>query len=279
MKVQNLSKVSFDVILDCFLKAFENYYVKMPTDKEYYQQRWDAAKVDFNLSYGMFDQEKLVGFIIHAVDTRFDVPTAFNTGTGVIPAYRGKRIVKSIYDFALLDLQKNGIEKSTLEVITKNEKAIRAYKGVGFEICKEYKCYSGKLKSEGDSQIQLQKKSTKDYHWDKLPNQKSYSWDFQKETIIERNYELYEVIFNNEAESYFIIHPENKYVAQFDVFSTDKKSWNRLFNAIGQVMEEVKIINVDKRLTDKIDHIHFWELKNTVDQYEMELTISDAIKV
>lgn len=275
MKVKNLNKVSFDEIIDCFLKAFANYYVKMPTDKEYYRQRWDAAKVDFNLSYGMFDQEKLIGFIIHAIDKRFGIPTAFNTGTGVIPDYRGQKIVQSIYDFALRDLRKNGIKKTTLEVITKNERAIRAYKSVGFEVCKEYKCYAGKITSESDVHIEVQKKSTQDYDWDKLPNQQWYSWDFQKETIIESNYDLYEVMYKDKPESYFIIHPEKKYLAQFDLFTQNKKNWKRLFQAIGQVENEIRIINVDKRLTDKIDHIHVLNLQNTINQFEMELVITD----
>ena len=275
MKVTNLSKVSFDEIVDCFLSAFENYYVQVPTDKEYYRQRWDAAKVDFNLSYGMFDNERLIGFLIHAVDKRFDVQTAFNTATGVIPAYRGKRIVKSMYDFAILDLRKNGIEKSTLEVITKNEKAIRAYKGVGFEICKEYECYAGSIKSKGGPRVELRKMSTKDYNWGKLPNQHSYSWDFQKETIIKGNYDLYEVMHNDKPESYFIIHPEKKYLGQFDIFDQKENGWKRLFDAIGQVLDEVKIINVDKRLTVKMDYIRFLKLSNTINQYEMKLKIAD----
>ena len=275
MTVTNLSETSFDEIVDCFLSAFENYYVPVPTDKEYYRQRWDAAKVDFDLSYGMFDNEKLIGFLIHAVDKRFGVQTAFNTATGVIPEYRGKRIVRLMYDFAIIDLRKNGIEKSILEVITKNEKAIRAYKGVGFGICKEYKCYAGIIKSENEPRIELQKISTKDYHWDKLPNQHMYSWDFQKETIIKGNYDLYEVIHNGKPESYFIIHPEKKYLGQFDIFNQNRNSWKRLFHAIGQVVDEVKIINVDQRLTDKMDYIRFLKLSNTVDQYEMELKIAD----
>jgi hypothetical protein len=171
-------------------------------------------------------------------------------------------------------LRENGIQKTVLEVITKNEKAIRAYKGVGFKICKEYKCYAGKIKSESESPIELQKMSTKDYNWAKLPNQQLYSWDFQKETIIKGHYDLYEVMHNNKPESYFIIHPEKKYVAQFDIFNQNKNSWKRLFQAIGQVVDEVKIINVDKRLTDKIDYIRFMKLQNTVDQYEMELKIN-----
>jgi hypothetical protein len=68
--VKKLEEVKFDIIIDCFLKSFENYYVKFPTDKNYYKNRWKIAKVDFALSYGMFDGEKLVGFIINAIDNR-----------------------------------------------------------------------------------------------------------------------------------------------------------------------------------------------------------------
>ncbi|MBB3696605.1 GNAT family N-acetyltransferase [Flammeovirga yaeyamensis] len=271
MQVKKLNQILFDELIDCFLKAFDDYFVKMPTDKGYYQKRWEAAGVDFNLSYGMFDDEELVGFIIHAIDERFGIPTAFNTGTGVIPAYRGQRIVKSIYDYALSDLKKNGIQKSILEVITNNDKAVLAYKGVGFKIRKEYKCYAANLSSDSKSEVDIKKIRTDKYDWSKLPHQEYYSWDFQKETILRDSFDLYEVMHNNVADAYFIIHPEKKLLAQFDVFNTSKEAWERLFKAIGQVEAEVKIINVDTRLTDKMEFINLLGLENTIDQFEMEL--------
>ncbi len=54
MTVKNLSYTSFDELFNCFILAFEGYFVKMPAEKDYYKQRWAASKVDFNLSYGMF---------------------------------------------------------------------------------------------------------------------------------------------------------------------------------------------------------------------------------
>ncbi|MTB51203.1 GNAT family N-acetyltransferase [Lewinella sp. W8] len=274
MTVRNLKDTSFDELLACFLRAFAGYYVTMPTDKNYYKQRWKAAKVNFSLSYGMFDEGEIVGFIIHAVDVRFGVKTAFNTGTGVIPEYRGRRVVKSIYEYAINDLRKHGIEKSSLEVITKNEHAIRAYKSVGFDICKEYRCFAGTISTSNNAQVEFREVSMEDWGWEQLPNQKFYSWDFQKETIVDGNYVFYQVLSNNQPESYFIINPENKYLAQFDVLNNNENNWNRLFEAIKRVSGEVRIINVDKRLTEKLDHIHLLGLKNTVNQYEMELIIA-----
>ncbi|MBD0401892.1 GNAT family N-acetyltransferase [Flammeovirga sp. EKP202] len=274
MKVRKLSISNFDEILECFLKSFDDYSIKMPTEKEYYKQRWSAAKVDFNLSYGMYVNNKLIGFVIHTIDKRFGIQTAFNTGTGVIPEYRGKKIVGSIYDYAKVDLKENGVELITLEVLTNNDKAIRAYQGVGFNITKEYKCYSGKIQLKNNLKIELKKHSPSQYNWEKLPEQNIYSWDFQKETIVAGGYVLYEVIYNGVPESYFIFHPEKKYLAQFDVFMTNNNEWEKLFNAIQQVTDEIKIINVNKDLSDKINAIHLIKLHNFADQYEMELPLN-----
>lgn len=273
MTVNNLSEGSLDEILDCFLLAFEDYYLKMPSNRNYYRERWKAAKVDFNFSYGMFDEGKLVGFIIHAIDKRAGILTAFNTGTGVIPAYRGKRIVKSIYEYALRDLWQNGIEKSTLEVIRKNDKAIRSYESVGFKVCKKYKCYTGNLKIETVDQFDLREIAFKNVDWGKLPNQRFYSWDFQKETILEGNYTFFQVLHKQEPESFFIINPENQYLAQFDLLNTENKGWQRLFAAIQQVSSKIRIINLDDRLQHKLENIRLIGLENSIDQYEMELEI------
>lgn len=271
MKVSTLANSSFDDIVDCFLASFENYYVKMPTEKSYYEKRWKAAKVQFDLSYGMYDQGVLVGFIIHGIDTRNGIYTAFNTGTGVLPAYRGRKIVKAIYDFALKDLKSHGIQKTSLEVITKNAIAIRAYKGVGFNICKDFYCYAGTINILEAQAPEIQEITPSAFNWDELINQEYYSWDFQKESIVEGPNKYYQVFHNQVLESYFIINPENNYLAQCDVLKNDMNAWKRLFAAIKIISEEVKIINVDGRLKNKIETINLVGLQNTVNQFEMEL--------
>jgi len=225
----------------------------------------------------MFDKGKLVGFIIHAIDKRAGILTAFNTGTGVIPEYRGKRIVKSIYDYALKDLRQNGIKRSTLEVITKNSIAIRSYESIGFKVCKKYKCYKGVIRIENCDQFELKEIEFKNIDWEKLPNQQFYSWDNQKETILEGKYNIFQVLNNKEPESFFIINPESHYLAQFDILNTENKGWKRLFSAIKQVSGRIQINNVDERLKYKLDNLSIIGLENSVDQYEMELKIKGGI--
>ena len=273
MIVRNLENISLEEILDAFLLAFENYFVPMPVEKEYYENRWKVAGVDYSLSYGMFDGGKLVGFIIHAVDKRQGQLTAFNTGTGVIPEYRGKRIVQSIYDQALKDLRHQGIEKSTLEVITKNEIAIRTYQKVGFKIYKYYKCFNGTLKLDLPELPEIREVDLKDVDWDRLPDQEFYSWDNQRESVSRGPFRFFNVVRRGEPESFFIINPDLNYLAQFGLLHSENGSWERLFAAIQQISNPVKINNVDARLKDKLKNLSLFGLENAIDQYEMELTL------
>lgn len=273
MIVRKLYNISFDVIADCFLKSFENYYVKIPTDKNYYKERWKIAKVDYALSYGMFDGAKLVGFIIHAIDLRNGEKIAFNTGTGVLPEYRGKRIVRSIYDFAIPDLKTNGVIKCSLEVIIENSKAIKSYQSIGFNICKTFNCFSGEIILNTNEKMQLNEVDYDAFDWEKMPNQHLYSWDFNLEVIKNGNYKYYQIIKDSLVESYFIINPGNAYLAQFEVLNESAGSWHRLFKGIKEVSNSIKIINVDTRLNQKIDCINSIGLANTVNQYEMEMNI------
>jgi ribosomal protein S18 acetylase RimI-like enzyme len=273
MEIKKLNTVSFDHLMDCFLSAFENYFVQMPTDREYYKTRWKAAGVDFNLSYGMFDDGKMVGFIINAIGERNDDRIAFNTGTGVLPEYRGRKIVQSIYDFAIPDLKSNGITKCALEVITKNEIAIKSYQRIGFEICKTYKCFGGEIKVQPDSSFELLKTNYSDLDFENLPHQNLYSWDNNSKAIKDNSYDYFQVMHENALESYFIINSTNGYIAQLEVLNAEDNVWKRLFIAVQSVAPKIRINNVDDSLTNKIEWLLKIGLENNVDQYEMELKV------
>ena len=270
MIVRHLGNTDFNEVMECFLLSFEGYFVKMPTDYNYYKQRWKAAKVNFELSYGMFDNDKLVGFIIHAIDKRGDDLVAFNTGTGVIPEYRGKRIVSAIYEYAISDLMKNEVSKSVLEVIIENEKAVKTYKGIGFEICKIFKCFSGELNTS-KSEVEITEVSFNEVQWDKIPNQNNYSWDFNYKSLKGGNSKYFNVIKNGAVESFFAINLDNGTINQLEVFTTEKGNWECLFSAIQSISKQVRIINVDDTLKAKLTAIENSGLKNTLNQYEMEL--------
>ena len=273
MKVKSLEHINFSVLMNCFLKAFENYFVKMPADHGYYKDRWSMANVRFDLSYGMFDGDKLVGFIINAIDKRDENLIAFNTGTGVLPEYRGQRIVSSIYEYAIPELRKNGITKCQLEVIKDNTKAIKAYEGVGFKTTKTYKCFNGDIVLEGEvSGFELKRVNESYFDW-RVMHQQNYSWDNHINTIKKGSYSYYAILVKGKLDSYFVIQPDNGYVAQFNVMDSTVQSWNRLSSAMKSISKTIKINNVDEQLISKIKFLNQIGLKNSIDQYEMILNL------
>ncbi|MEW7292083.1 GNAT family N-acetyltransferase [Aquimarina sp. 2304DJ70-9] len=273
MQVKNLEQIDFSIIMECFLKAFENYFVKMPIEHDYYKKRWKTAGVRLDLSYGMFDGNTLVGFIINAIDERNGKLIAFNTGTGVLPEYRGQYIVRSIYQFALPELQKHRVSECRLEVIKDNKKAIKIYEGIGFTITKSFKCYHGDFLLKNKVQdFELKTVESSYFDWKTL-QQNTYSWDNYYTTVTKGTYDYYIISVQGNSDSYFIMNPENGYISQFNVLRESTNNWIRLFTAIRSVSKTIKINNVDEVLKEKIDVLEEIGLKNTVDQYEMKMLL------
>ena len=65
MKIRSLENTAIEDIVFAILVSFENYFVTMPTDPNYWSQRFKRARVDFSLSFGMFVDDMLIGFIIN----------------------------------------------------------------------------------------------------------------------------------------------------------------------------------------------------------------------
>jgi len=274
MVIKTLDHTSFDNIITCFFKAFENYFVPIPNNKELFKSRWENAGVNFRYSYGMFHEDQLVAFIIHAIDHRNGHLTAFNSGTGVLPEYRGQRIVQKIYAQAIPQLKEIGVTKCALEVITQNIKAIKAYERTGFRIHKTFHCYNGSIAPiTTHSNLNIERTEVSKIDWTSLPHQHMYSWDHQKETLEKSDFTLFKVYFQDKWESYFIMDTARGYVAQLDIVAPSNNVWNRLFQGIHEISDHIKINNVDSEFKEKIEALEKINLPRVVDQYEMELYI------
>lgn len=271
MIVKDLTTTSIDSLVSVLLKAFENYFVPMPSDVKYWQSRFIAAGVDWRHSYGVFDKEELVAFIIHGVGNYNNKLTAYNTGTGVIDSHRGKSLVDKMYEVAIPSFRKAGISNCVLEVIQENKRAIKVYNRIGFEIIKNYQCYKGIVVGETDAIIdQIEKKEVPD---NPFGQNQSFAWDNSNESVLRGRaiYDTYQV-FNNQLETigYFSINPVNGYFAQIhwkdDYFET-------VLNGMASIKEQLRTNNVDSINTPLIDQLEIAGFENTINQYEMQLNL------
>ena len=271
MIIKNLATTPFEEIIKCFTASFSDYAVKMPTDPNYWKERWSLSNVDYRYSFGMFDGERLVGFIINAVGHRFGHLTAHNSGTGVLPEYRGQRIIKKIYAYAIPKLKKNGFTKTTLEVIKGNTVAVKAYQSVGYKIIHGFLCYNGLINLDWEHNCQVRKV---DKNIEMLSNQKEYSWDFQYESLQNGDYSYYQVWNQNKIESNFILQNKKPMLAQFDVKNPkDEGAWKNLFSAIQACSIHVGINNVHEQSVEKVIFLKRIKIPMVLEQYQMEMLI------
>ena len=122
-------------------EAFSDYIVKMEMDSDEYKRKFEFEGVRFKYSVGAFDDEKLVGVTMNAVGNWNDVPTVYDSGTGVIPTYRRKGISTKMFDFIVPRLKESGFKQYVLEVLTENEAARNLYESLDFKVTREFSVY------------------------------------------------------------------------------------------------------------------------------------------
>jgi ribosomal protein S18 acetylase RimI-like enzyme len=129
-----------------FLEAFADYAMDASgTTEEKLLLRMQKNAVDYDLSPGLYDEDRLVGFTLIGVDEWGGVLTAYDAGTGIVPRFRRLGWARKLFDHALPALREQGVERFALEVLRGNEPAIKAYEKSGFEIVRELRCFVAKV--------------------------------------------------------------------------------------------------------------------------------------
>lgn len=135
MKIQPLSFIGTDELFDAFSNAFSGY-----------ERTWNRGEFDRllkrrgyvpDLSFGAFDGDKLVGFIINGIGTYGGLRTAYDAGTGTIKECRGQGLTTRMLQESMPLLRQEGIKQYVLEVLQHNDAAVGIYKKAGFTVARE----------------------------------------------------------------------------------------------------------------------------------------------
>lgn len=126
---------------DTFVAAFADYIVPIKLTREDLALKMKREGIEPSYCAGAFFGQQLVGFVLTGLGEWQGKPTAYNAGTGVIPAHRGHRLTSQLYTFMLPKLRESGLEQCLLEVIDRNETAARVYRALGFENTRQLLCF------------------------------------------------------------------------------------------------------------------------------------------
>lgn len=129
---RSLEGISQERIRQTFNASFSEYSIPMHLDEATFERKLLIENFNPALSVGAFDEDELVGIILHCTDEIHMPQIVYNGGTGVIADYRGQQITRHMYAYILPIIQAAGYNKLLLEVLQDNAPAFHSYKNIGF---------------------------------------------------------------------------------------------------------------------------------------------------
>lgn len=144
LTIKSLAGFDIATIHAAFAASFADYNEPVTLSVQELQYMIERRGFQDKLSFGAFDGERLIGFILNGIGNWNNRTTVYDTGTGVIGEYRQQGIAARMLDHALPVLRSSGIKCYLLEVIKTNTKAFDLYRKAGFSVTREFDYFFAK---------------------------------------------------------------------------------------------------------------------------------------
>ncbi|MCT2409083.1 GNAT family N-acetyltransferase [Chryseobacterium antibioticum] len=276
MEIKNLEGVTIEELVAVFNLSFSDYIVPFQLTLEQLKSKIEAEDIKPDLSLGVFDSGKIVGFMLHGLRIDDSGSTVYNAGTGVIPDYRGQGLVGKMYEELIPQLKALHVRKMVLEVIKENQPAVRAYEKMGYAVSRKLDCFSGTLDILKENK-EVVIKQTSELKW----NEFVPSWEIEPTwqnavPTLENIKELCSIAIaykHNVQVGYVIFNAASGKVHQFSV-SPDYRNMgigSSLFSYINDTVKgrDVYVYNVDDRSVSTVCFLKKIGLSKKVVQFEM----------
>ena len=96
MEIKSLSNISFDELFGAFEQAFADYEIQL--NKAELMTMLKRRGFNPELSFAVFDGDKIVSFTCNGIGDFNGTPTAYDTGTGTLKDYRGRGLATRIFE-------------------------------------------------------------------------------------------------------------------------------------------------------------------------------------
>ncbi len=277
IEIKHLTAVPIAELTETFNAAFAGYFVPVEYIPETKLARMKRGRVRLEDSAGVFFKGQLVAFILSGIDQWEGRLTAYNAGTGVLPAYRRQRLVQQLYDFLLPHYRSLGIEQCTLEVIQANKYAIRAYQNVGLEIVRDLHCLQATISPTPlAADFNWIERSAPDWEAYESIRAFDFSWDQNRmgTEIALSAHRFFELRSNNTLLAYCIFKDANKSIIQAGVKDHNWKVWGEaLFAALSQETDLARWINIDSRAEALLHFLEKQGFQPIFHQHEMKMIL------
>lgn len=282
-----LSEEDFYRLYQTLVEAFSDYIVPMQPEFETLKRSFLIEGVELDCSFGAFDSDKMVGFTANGIGQWKGKTTAYDAGTGVIPAYRRRGISRRMFEYIFPVLRARRIEQYLLEVIVENTPALALYKNLGFQIEREFSVFRREkiLFSETSSSRQnIEIKEIENPDWNFLQSFWSYrpSWQNSVDALkrISANAAIKKkvlgVFFEDELVGYGIVFLNSGNIPQIAIAENFRRKGfgNALLKALQrQTDTPLKAYNIDEKAADVASFLRANGFSLLTRQYEMLLKL------
>ena len=97
--IHSLESVSFKDLYAAFSSAFKDYDFSLNADE--LRRMLDRRGYNPQLSFGVFFEGRLISFVLNGTGMYNNILTAYDTGTGTVPSFRGLHLTQKIFTFSL----------------------------------------------------------------------------------------------------------------------------------------------------------------------------------
>lgn len=274
MQIRKLVAQDTSDLLKAVNDAFADYIVPFQLNAAQLQLKIAAENIILEWSAGVFEAGKLIGFIMHGVRTIAGKTVVYNSGTGVLPEYRGQGLVGKMYDYMQPFFEENKVQQLVLEVIEGNRSAIRAYEKNGFSIQRKLLCFDGELQMKPQSGVAsvqpLPGFLWEDFQsfWDITPSWQNAisSMDIAKPMALG-------AFMDTELAGYVLFNPVSKRIYQIAVALRHRRKGiaTQLVAAVQQQVpnEKIQLNNMDEAAENLKLFLEKQGLTNNINQFEM----------
>jgi ribosomal protein S18 acetylase RimI-like enzyme len=262
-----------DEIVDTFQDAFSSYAVPVHMTVAKLEMMMRTRSVRLDRSFGLFDGDRLVGFVLNGSRVCDGVLTAYDSGTGIRTDYQNHGHGAAILMHTTAELQRMGYRRYLLEVLTDNAPAVSLYQRHGFSILRELDCYrmerSAVQKSDHDA---TDSDVAPDWSCE-LSHIRTYrpTWQNNVDSVraIADSCRLLKAKRGGRTAAYGILEPN--FGALMQIGWTDQESANAIIGRAAAVTtsDELKVINVPTTSTETGRMLIACGFRCFVSQYEM----------
>lgn len=255
IKIKSLAGSNLDTLFETFSMAFVDYNIQL--NKAELEKMLNRRGFVAELSFGAFDNDRLVSFTFNGIGMYNGLKTAYDTGTGTLKEYRGQGLASRVFAESIPSLVSAGVKRYLLEVLQDNNSAVSVYTKQGFEVFREFNYFVQDMSAVKPycrgvgSDYSMREISSSDIigvedWWDFSP-----SWQNSFEAISRKvsDFTVFGAFCNSKLVGYGILEPSSGDITQIAVDKNHRR--NGVATAIlGRMLERnkhsgIKLINSD----------------------------------